>query len=120
MASPNLSSSAQCRTRVLGEWLADTLGSMNGLSNLYRDTGRYSEAQRLYDEALVISRRVLGTALTGQSKFGEAEPLVVSAYQSLAARNANIPQSSRSVLDDTGRRIAEMYQATEHCEAPRF
>ena len=35
--------------------------ALNNLAMIYHDTGRYSDAEPLYDQALSITRRVLGT-----------------------------------------------------------
>jgi len=54
---------------------------------------------------------MLGAALAGRKKYGEAEPLVLSGYEGLVQHEASIPQSSRSCVEQAGERIIRLYQA---------
>jgi eukaryotic-like serine/threonine-protein kinase len=109
--------------RVLGADHPVTATTLASLGWLRIEQQRYSEAEEMLREALAIQEKktpnawgryntqsLLGGALAGQRKYGEAETLLVSAYQALVERKANIPQSSRPVLEEAGRRIVDMYQ----------
>jgi eukaryotic-like serine/threonine-protein kinase len=75
---------------VLGEENPDTLNSMHNLAVLYRDEGKYAQAEPLFTRVLEVRRRVLGqehprtlnTMLTlamlyrDQGKYTQAEQLV--------------------------------------------
>jgi eukaryotic-like serine/threonine-protein kinase len=100
-----------------------TATTLASLGRLRIEQQRYFDAEALLREALAIQEKktpdawgryntqsLLGAALAGQRKFGQAEPLLLSAHQGLVQQSANIPQSSRSVLDDAGRRIVQMYR----------
>ena len=54
---------------------------------------------------------LLGEALLGQGRHAEAEPLVVSGYEGLKAREASIPPQARSRLDEAAERVVRLYEA---------
>ena len=83
--------------RVLGAEHPDTLTSVNNLAALYRATGRYAEAEPLYERVLLVRERVLGAehpnTLTSVNnlaglyystgRYAEAEPLLERALAGL-------------------------------------
>ena len=50
----------EIQRRVLGEEHPDTLEWMNRLANLYKEQGRYDEAESLFVKELEMRRRVQG------------------------------------------------------------
>ena len=110
--------------RVLGADHPITAAALASLGWMRVRQQRYSDATPLLREALAIREKktpnawaryntesLLGEALVGQAKYIEAEPLLVAAHWGLIEQKANIPQSSRAVLHESGERIVQMYQA---------
>jgi tetratricopeptide (TPR) repeat protein len=54
------------------------------------------------------TRSLLGEAVLGQSRYAEAEPLLVSGYEGIKARESTIPESHRT------RRVAEAAERVLH------
>ena len=81
--------------RLLGEEHPYVASSLNNLAGLYRNQGRYSEAEPLYQQALEIRKRLLGEEhpdvasslnnLAGlydnQGRYSDAEPLYQQALE---------------------------------------
>jgi tetratricopeptide (TPR) repeat protein len=104
-----------------------TFDLMNAVVSLGRarlELNKYAEAETLLREALsrqekktpeawerYSSQCLLGSSLTGQGRYGEAEPLLLSGYQGLLQREAAIPLASRYALDQAGESIVRLYQA---------
>jgi hypothetical protein len=123
-AEPLFTKVLETRRRVLGEEHFSTLVSMNYLADLYRIEGKDALAEELYAKVLEGRRRVLGPdhpdttkveGLLGQmrlqeKRYAEAEPLLLSAYQVLVKQAANLPQSSRSAVEQARERIVQLYQ----------
>ena len=61
-AEPYLAEALDLRRRELGEERPLVLTSMNNLAGLFRDMGRFGDAQRLYEKTLQIRRQLLGEA----------------------------------------------------------
>jgi hypothetical protein len=92
-------------------------------SNLLQQQ-KWSEAEPVLRECLAIcvkarpddwytfdTRSVLGAVLAGQKKYAEAEPLIVSGYEGLKAREAKIPPPAKVYLAEAAGRIVPLYQA---------
>ena len=97
---------------ALGATHPDTLGSVGNLANLYRDQGKYEQAEPLYVRALEGREAALGAAHPStlasvnnlailyyqQGKYEQAEPLYVRALEGYeAALGAAHPDTLRSV-----------------------
>lgn len=95
---------------------------MRLLGGLHRDEGHYLQAEALLREALggFLKTRpdfwarfeiesTLGASLTGQRKFAEAEPLLLSGYEGLARLEATIPPLNKSSLEHAGNWIVALY-----------
>jgi hypothetical protein len=52
---------------------------------------------------------LLGASLSGQKKYPEAEPLMLSGREGLVARESSIPAPNRGCLPDAGRRLISLY-----------
>ena len=93
------------RESKLGREHPNTLVSRNNLAKAHVVAGQFDRAEPLLRECLAIrtktqpdvwstfsTQSLLGGSLLGQGKFAEAEPLVVSGYEGLKAREARIPR----------------------------
>jgi non-specific serine/threonine protein kinase/serine/threonine-protein kinase len=111
-----------CR-RVLGPQHPDTTDVMVSLGELRLKQGRYNEAEPLLAEAektleqvnpanwkRYYPKTVLGAALAGEKRYGEAEPLLLSGYTGLIQRKATIPAASKSHLAEAGDWIVQLYR----------
>jgi hypothetical protein len=64
------------------------------------------DAWRTFD-----ARSMLGGSLLGQGKYVEAEPLVVSGYEGMEAREEAISHWAKPRLTEAGIRIVRLYAA---------
>jgi tetratricopeptide (TPR) repeat protein len=111
------------RRRVLGPMHPDTIGVIPFLGEVLLKQDKFAGAEALLREALhnyektagtswpqYWSQSLLGAALVGQSRYAEAEPLLVSGYQGLLQRRATIPFEDRPVSAQAGERIVQLYE----------
>jgi hypothetical protein len=56
-------------------------------------------------------RSLLGGSLLGQEKYAEAEPLIVSGYEGLKAREDRIPPPGMPRLTEASERVLKLYEA---------
>jgi eukaryotic-like serine/threonine-protein kinase len=102
-----------------------TLTIMNSLGFSYIRAGQYAKAEPFLRECLAVrekqeadswrtfaTKSLLGTALLGQKRYSEAEPLLLAGYQGMKARGARIPKPHRVRLIEALQAIAQYYQAT--------
>ena len=52
----------------------------------------------------------LGGALLGQGRHAEAEPLIVSGYEGMKAREAKIPPPGKPRFTDAAERVVRLYE----------
>jgi non-specific serine/threonine protein kinase/serine/threonine-protein kinase len=122
-AEPLLAEAVSGRRRVLGDEHPDTLASMNNLVGLYDDERRFEQAGTIAKEALALfvkakgddwrrfeCESLFGESLAGQKEYSEAEPLLLSGYAGMLQRQAAIPASNRSSLEQSGAWIVQLYQ----------
>jgi hypothetical protein len=57
------------------------------------------------------TRSTLGGTLAGQKRYAEAEPLIVSGYEGLKAREARIPLPGKPRLREAAERVVQLYEA---------
>jgi hypothetical protein len=57
------------------------------------------------------TRSLLGSSLLGQEKYDKAEPLVVSGYEGLKAREAKIPAPGKPRLPEAAERVVRLYES---------
>jgi hypothetical protein len=57
------------------------------------------------------SRSHLGASLLGQKKFADAEPLILSGYEGMQARETRIPAPTKRKLKTAAERVVELYTA---------
>jgi hypothetical protein len=86
--------------------------------------GKWSAAEPILRESLAIrekgqpeewstfnTRSLLGGCLLGQKKYAEAEPLILSGYEGMKAREAGIPVPGKPRLTEAAERVAKLYAA---------
>jgi hypothetical protein len=101
--------------------ITNVLVSLGGIS---LDNRRYEKAEPLLREALdgqqktapdnwrrYYTESLLGACLSGLGKYADAEPLLLSGYKGLLARQDTVPFESRVVLDEVRDRVSDLYQA---------
>jgi tetratricopeptide (TPR) repeat protein len=57
------------------------------------------------------TRSVLGAALMGQSKYAEAEPLLLSGYEEMKRREPQIPAAGKPRLTEALQRLVQLYES---------
>jgi eukaryotic-like serine/threonine-protein kinase len=113
----------EARRHVLGPDHPDTIAVLDSLGHLRLQQRRYEEAEAPLREALTRrktrsrstwerfdSESMLGASLSGQGKYAQAEPLLLSGYEGLANREMTIPAPSRTAVKEAGERIVRFYQ----------
>jgi eukaryotic-like serine/threonine-protein kinase len=116
--------SLEGQRRVNGPDHLSTLNTTRLLGGLCREQGNYLRAESLLLEALRGFLKIrpdywarfeiestLGASLTGQRKFAEAEPLLLSGYEGMARLEATIPPVNKSSLNHAGDWIVELYES---------
>jgi tetratricopeptide (TPR) repeat protein/thiol-disulfide isomerase/thioredoxin len=86
--------------------------------------GKWTEAETVLRESLAIrekagpdewttfnTRSMLGGSLLGQKKYAEAEPLILSGYEGMKAREAKIPPPGKPRFTDAAERVVKLYEA---------
>jgi len=119
-------------TSKLGPEHPDTLRSRNYLANAYEAAGQFARSEPIFREILAIhdkaqpdewstfnARSLLGGSLLGQKKYAEAEPLLLSGYEGMKAREARIPAPGKPRLSEAGERVAKLYEAWGQPEKAR-
>jgi serine/threonine protein kinase len=123
-AIPLLEEVVRLKRAKLGLERPDTLFSMNALVKFYLVARRWTEGEAMARECLEVRARTqpddwlrfhtasqLGAALAGQEKHTDAEPLLISGYEGMKAREARIPQLARHYLAAAAARIVPFYEA---------
>jgi len=123
-AVPQFERALALRKQALGPDHHDTLETMDDLAGTYMMVGKAAQAEPLCREALAIRKKkapddrgtfntgsVLGVCLLRQKRFSEAEPLLLSGYEGMKAREAKAPARDRNRLAETGAWIVELYDA---------
>jgi tetratricopeptide (TPR) repeat protein len=114
----------EVRKRVQSPEHVDLAAALAELGGIELKEKRYAEAERPLREALEIlqlhlpndwhrfdTESMLGASLLGQKKFADAEPLLLSSYAELRARESTIPTHSKSHITEALQRIIELYVA---------
>jgi tetratricopeptide (TPR) repeat protein len=119
-AEPLLTKAVETSRRILGMGQNTTRSCMTSLAKLRLTQHRYQEAEPLLRESLNAEtsegpnfwqpcelRSLLGASLAGQSKFVEAEPLLISGYRGLLQRSSAVPMDVS--IPQAGERIVQLY-----------
>jgi hypothetical protein len=108
--------------RVLGPEHPKTLSTTNNLARLYVKRGRYGEAERLSRATLAgqalkagmwersVLESILGASLAGQKSYAEAEPLLLSSYQTMRQQEPTTSAPDREELQQAGKWLVKLYQ----------
>jgi non-specific serine/threonine protein kinase/serine/threonine-protein kinase len=112
------------RRKTLGESHLDTLLTAILLGDVRLQQRKYAEAEAVARDASVTyaiawpdrweryyCESSLGASLVGQSRFAEAEPLLLFGYEGMVQRQAAIPEHKRSYVIAAGTRIVDLYEA---------
>ena len=119
-AEPMLTTALELDLRILGPQHAATLSCLTSLARLRLAQHRDAEAESLLRETLNVPnnegpyswqpferRSLLGQSLMNQSKFAEAEPLLISGYQGLLDRKSVLPVAVS--VRQAGERIVQLH-----------
>jgi hypothetical protein len=123
-ALPLFESALKRSKAKLGSDHPNTLFFMNNLAGAYLEASRWAEAERTARACLDVRKKKpfddwwryhtmsqLGAALAGQTKYAEAEPLLLEGYGGLRARAAKIPAPRQNALSEAAARIVKLYEA---------
>ncbi|HTM48023.1 MAG TPA: serine/threonine-protein kinase [Bryobacteraceae bacterium] len=93
------------------------------LGGMRLEQGRYTEAEPLLREALDGQRKaspdtwrryytesLMGVCLTGLGQYAEAEPILISGYKGVLARQNSMPFENREVLLELKASIGQLYR----------
>jgi hypothetical protein len=105
---------------------------LGGLGRHLLEVRQHAEAEAVLRECLAIrevvepdawttfhTKSLLGGALLGQTKYAEAEPLLLQGYGGMKQREAKIPPIEKNRLADAAGRIAALYEATGPADKAR-
>ena len=56
-------------------------------------------------------RSTLGGSLLGQKKYAEAEPLLISGYEGMKAREAKVPAAGKIRITEAAQRLVTLYES---------
>jgi serine/threonine protein kinase/tetratricopeptide (TPR) repeat protein len=114
----------ESQRRTLGPGAEEVADTLAGLGRCYLLQAKHAEAEPVLRAALDIrakerpddwlafeSRSLLGAALGGQKRYADAEPLLLSGYEGLAARKQVIPATSDKSLPEARERLVRLYEA---------
>jgi tetratricopeptide (TPR) repeat protein len=101
-----------------------TVAAMATLARNLLKLEKWADAEPLLRECLAIreraqpdawstfnTRSMLGGSLLGQTKYALAEPLLLSGYEGMKAREAKIPAPGKPRLPEAGDRLVKLYDA---------
>ena len=123
-AEPLLNQVWETRRRTLGEEHPGTRAAIIALGSVKLEQQKFADAEHLLRQAETIYEKtapqaweryqvqsLLGASRLGQSKYAEAEALLVSGYQGMVQRESGIPKASKREVELAGERILDLYQA---------
>ena len=112
------------RQRVLGAEQPETVAAMETLGIVRGNRKNFAEAEQVFRECLEIRKKTMpdswqryhteseiGHCLTGQKKFIEAEPILLSAYDGMKAREKDNSPILKGYLSSAAGRINRLYEA---------
>jgi hypothetical protein len=113
----------ESRRRVLGAAHPETANTAIGLSLLWLEQKKYTQAEPLLREVISTCEKVrpdawsrfqsqslLGASLAGQMRYGDAESQLLSGYRGLVERESAIPAVDRKAVALAGDRIVQLYE----------
>jgi eukaryotic-like serine/threonine-protein kinase len=112
------------RRRMQGADHPETLAVMESLAVAISRRKSFAEAERLFRECLEIRKKVMpdswqrynteshvGFCLVGQNKFSDAEPVLLSAYEGMKAREKELLPIFKPRLADAAWRLKTLYES---------
>jgi hypothetical protein len=122
-AEPLLTNLLEGRRRVLGKEHPDTLDTLVSLGEVRLRQRHFRNAEGIFREALASYEKVmsdswqrywcqslLGASLARQERTKQAEPLLVSGYEGLLKRQANMEAAEVSRLTKARDLIVQLYR----------
>jgi hypothetical protein len=119
----------EVRTGLLGPQHPDTVDAMTSLARVRLLEDRFAEAESLLRSAILNEKQgnagswshyfregMLGASLEAQTKFGQAEPLLIGGYEGLVERENSIPSDVRPVIREWGELIVHIYEASNRAD----
>jgi eukaryotic-like serine/threonine-protein kinase len=113
----------ELRRRVIGEEHPNTVDTLAALGHARLLEQKYADAEPVLRSALnaylkarpetwerYSCESMLGASLAGQRNFAEGEPLLLSGYEGMSRRQANIPVPDRANLRDAEERVLQLYK----------
>jgi tetratricopeptide (TPR) repeat protein/tRNA A-37 threonylcarbamoyl transferase component Bud32 len=110
--------------RSLGPDDPPTITAMASLGLNLLMQRKWQEAELVLRECLAVrqkyqpdawatfsARSRLGEALLGQGRYDEAEPLIVSGYEGMKARETTIPAPSKELFPEAAERVLRLYES---------
>ncbi len=131
LARPLFEEALKLRKAKLGPDHPETVRNMAALGLLLIEKRLFTEAEPLLRDCLAIrekkttddwrtfnTRRMLGSALLGQKKYADAEPLLLKAYEGMKEREKSIPKSGGADerIPEALDALIELYTATNKPE----
>jgi eukaryotic-like serine/threonine-protein kinase len=123
-AEPLLVEAMKGRQRALGAEKPETLEVMEALGVVRGHRNNYAGAEQVFRDCLAIRKKTmpeswqryntesqLGICLVGQKKYSEAEPVLLSAYEGMKAREKDLQPNFRDRLTDAAKRLKTLYEA---------
>jgi hypothetical protein len=111
---------------------ADSLryaGELGMLGSNLLHQSKWIDAEAILREALAILERrapasvarfniqsELGSALAGQARYAEAEPLLIQGHEGIKSREAQLPPSDRDCVVESGEQVIRLYEAWGRAE----
>lgn len=112
------------REKTLGAAHPEVAASLVDLGEALLKEQKWADAEHVLRQGLAIlqtkrsdewskanAQALIGASVLGQQRYDEAEPLLLSSYEAMAARSAQIPAPSKFRLTETGERIVQLYEA---------
>jgi len=112
------------RRHALGSEQPDTMASASDLALAYQSQQKFAQSEALAREAWEFygkkqpdnwrrfrAESLLGASLSGQKRYGEAEPLLLEGYQGMLTRKKQMAVPDWYHLDRAREWVVELYRA---------
>ena len=109
---------------TVGDQNPDTVEVKELLGESWMKQRRYAEAEPVLRQCLAFREKaepdgwrrfradiLLGASLANQKKYAEAEPMLLTGYEGMKQREAQIPAYEKRYLKNAGEQILELYAA---------
>jgi tetratricopeptide (TPR) repeat protein len=109
---------------AVGDENPDTVEVKEGLGEFWMKQRRYAEAEPILRQCVAFREKtepdawrrfransLLGASLANQKKYAEAEPMLLTGYEGMKQREAQIPAYEKRHLNKAGEQIVALYTA---------